>query len=58
MGGLKEVALAAFTLCVGGLLLYSGTGVGIALGLVLITLTSAAVVSRYGATTNTLVSYR
>ena len=48
MWGLKGVAFAAFTLCVGGLLLYSGSGVGIALGLTLITLTSVAVVSRYG----------
>jgi hypothetical protein len=48
MRGLKEVAFAAFTLCVGGLLLYSGSGVGFALGLTLITLTSIAVVSSYG----------
>ena len=50
MRGLKEAAFAAFTLCVGVLLLYSGSGVGIALGVTLITLASAAVVSRYGLT--------
>jgi hypothetical protein len=48
MRGLKDVAFAAFTLSVGGLLLFSGSGVGFALGLTLITLTSVAVASRYG----------
>ena len=47
MRGLKGIAFAAFTLCVGGLLLYSGSGIGVALGVILIALTSVAIVSRY-----------
>jgi hypothetical protein len=47
MRWVKGIAFAAFTLCVGGLLLYSGSGFGIALGITLIVLTSVAAVSRY-----------
>ncbi|MGQ4556362.1 hypothetical protein [Halobellus sp. GM3] len=45
--GIKGIVLGAFAVCFGGLLLFSDSFVAAGLGLVLITLVSAAVVSRY-----------
>jgi len=44
--GIKGVVLWAFAVCLGGLCLFSESGVTMGLGLALITIASAALVSR------------
>ncbi|WP_311170363.1 hypothetical protein [Halobellus ordinarius] len=48
MWGIKGVVLVAYALAFGGFLLFSDSGVTAALGLTLITIASAAVVTRFG----------
>ncbi|WP_162524332.1 hypothetical protein [Halobellus captivus] len=44
--GLKGIALGAYALCFGGLLLFSNSGVVTGLGVALITIACTAIVSR------------
>ncbi|WP_256288564.1 hypothetical protein [Halobellus inordinatus] len=46
--GIKGVVLGTYALCLGGLLLFSDSGVATGLGVTLVALTGVAVVAQYG----------